>query len=119
MAQLTKKRKAVDSKVDKDKLYSLNEAMGLVKEVNTTKFNASVDVHVRLGVDPRKADRLCAVRYHFRMVPAKPNEYWFSVRPRKKTKQKKPALISSASTITSRRSPKAGWMWTSSSPRLM
>lgn len=57
MGDLTKKRKAVESKVDKNKLYSLNEAMNLVKEVNTTKFNASVDVHVRLGVDPRKADQ--------------------------------------------------------------
>jgi len=57
MAKLTKKRKAVESKVDPDKLYSLTEAMSLVKEVNTTKFNASVDVHVRLGVDPRKADQ--------------------------------------------------------------
>lgn len=57
MAQLTKKRKAVESKVDKDKLYSLDEAMGLVKDVNITKFDASVDVHVRLGVDPRKADQ--------------------------------------------------------------
>ena len=57
MAQLTKKRKAVDSKVDKNKLYALTEAMNLVKDVNTTKFNASVDVHVRLGVDPRKADQ--------------------------------------------------------------
>ena len=57
MAQITKKRKAVESKVDKDKLYSLSDAMGLVKQVNTTKFDASVDVHVRLGVDPRKADQ--------------------------------------------------------------
>jgi large subunit ribosomal protein L1 len=57
MADLTKKRKAVDSKVDRNRLYSLNDAMSLVKEVNTTKFNASVDVHVRLGVDPRKADQ--------------------------------------------------------------
>ncbi|MBK6929777.1 MAG: 50S ribosomal protein L1 [Saprospirales bacterium] len=57
MAQLTKKRKAVESKVDKDKLYGLDEAMGLVKAVNTTKFDASVDVHVRLGLDPRKADQ--------------------------------------------------------------
>ena len=57
MAKLTKKRKAVDSKVDKDKLYLLAEAMTLVKQVNTTKFDASVDVHVRLGVDPRKADQ--------------------------------------------------------------
>lgn len=57
MAQLTKKRKVVEPKVDKDKLYGLSEAMSLVKEVNTTKFNASVDVHVRLGLDPRKADQ--------------------------------------------------------------
>lgn len=55
--KLTKKRKAVEGKVDPDKLYALNEAMALVKEVNTTTFNASVDVHVRLGVDPRKADQ--------------------------------------------------------------
>ena len=55
--KLTKKRKAVEGKVDPDKLYSLSDAMTLVKEVNTTKFDASVDVHVRLGVDPRKADQ--------------------------------------------------------------
>jgi len=55
--KLTKKRKAVDGKVDQSKLYSLGDAMTLVKEVNTTKFDASVDVHVRLGVDPRKADQ--------------------------------------------------------------
>jgi large subunit ribosomal protein L1 len=57
MAKLTKKRKAVESKVDAEKFYGLTEAMALVKEVNTTKFDASVDVHVRLGVDPRKADQ--------------------------------------------------------------
>lgn len=57
MAKVTKKRKAVDSKVDPDKLYVIKDAMTLVKEVNTTKFNASVDLHVRLGVDPRKADQ--------------------------------------------------------------
>ncbi len=57
MAKLTKKRKAVEGKVDAEKLYQLDEAMSLVKEVNTTKFDASVDVHVRLGIDPRKADQ--------------------------------------------------------------
>jgi large subunit ribosomal protein L1 len=57
MAKITKKRKAVEPKVDKDKLYPLSDAMQLVKEVNITKFDASVDVHVRLGVDPRKADQ--------------------------------------------------------------
>lgn len=57
MAQVSKKRKAANAKVDASKLYSLSEAMALVKEVNLTKFDASVDVHVRLGVDPRKADQ--------------------------------------------------------------
>lgn len=47
----------MDAKVASDKLYLLDEAMSLVKEVNTAKFNASVDLHVRLGVDPRKADQ--------------------------------------------------------------
>jgi large subunit ribosomal protein L1 len=54
---ITKKRKAAIAKVDKNKLYSLKEASALVKEVNVTKFDASVDLHVRLGVDPKKADQ--------------------------------------------------------------
>ncbi|MEM9886424.1 MAG: 50S ribosomal protein L1 [Bacteroidota bacterium] len=57
MAKVSKKRAAANAKVDSSKLYSLQEAMSLVKEVNLTKFDASVDVHVRLGVDPRKADQ--------------------------------------------------------------
>lgn len=57
MAKLSKKRAAIAGKVDPDKLYTITEAMNLVKEVNTTKFDASVDLHVRLGVDPRKADQ--------------------------------------------------------------
>ncbi|HPH81235.1 MAG TPA: 50S ribosomal protein L1 [Flavobacteriales bacterium] len=58
MAQLTKKRKAVISKVDQDKSYALLEAARLVKEISTTKFDSSVDVAVRLGVDPRKANQM-------------------------------------------------------------
>jgi large subunit ribosomal protein L1 len=54
---ITKKRKVANAKVDKDKVYSLKEAAALVKEVNTTKFDSSVDIHVRLGVDPKKADQ--------------------------------------------------------------
>ncbi len=57
MKKLTKKRRAVEGKVDKNKEYTLPEAMKLVKEVNTASFDASVDLHVRLGVDPRKADQ--------------------------------------------------------------
>jgi len=54
---ITKKRKAAAAKVDKNKFYTLKEATSLVKEVNITKFDASVDLHVRLGVDPKKADQ--------------------------------------------------------------
>lgn len=57
MAKLSKKRRAAVAKVDADKLYPIEEAVALVKEVNCTKFDASVDVHVRLGIDPRKADQ--------------------------------------------------------------
>src|SRR5436190_310239 len=51
------KRKTVETRVDKNKAYSLKEASSLVKQVNTTKFDASVDLHIRLGVDPKKADQ--------------------------------------------------------------
>jgi large subunit ribosomal protein L1 len=58
MAKLTKKRKAALEKVDQSKEYSLVDAAGLVKEITYTKFDASVDIDVRLGVDPRKADQM-------------------------------------------------------------
>jgi large subunit ribosomal protein L1 len=54
---LTKKRKVANTKVDKNKVYSLKEAASLVKEINCTKFDSSVDLHIRLGVDPKKADQ--------------------------------------------------------------
>jgi large subunit ribosomal protein L1 len=54
---ITKKRKVANTKVDINKAYSLKEASSLVKEVNTTKFDSSVDLHIKLGVDPKKADQ--------------------------------------------------------------
>jgi large subunit ribosomal protein L1 len=57
MAKVAKKRAEVNKKIDINKLHTLSEAMTLVKDVNTAKFDASVDIHVRLGVDPRKADQ--------------------------------------------------------------
>ena len=54
---ITKKRKVANTKVDINKAYSLKEASTLVKEVNTTKFDSSVDLHIKLGVDPKKADQ--------------------------------------------------------------
>src|SRR6476620_9725350 len=57
MAFISKKRKVAETKLDKTKSYSLKEASTLVKQVNITKFDASVDLHIRLGVDPKKADQ--------------------------------------------------------------
>ncbi len=58
MSKLTKNQKVAFAKVDPDKRYKLSEACQLVKEVSFTKFDASVDVAVRLGVDPRKANQM-------------------------------------------------------------
>ena len=57
MAFISKKRKVAQSKIDVAKSYSLKEASSLVKQINTAKFDASVDLHIRLGVDPKKADQ--------------------------------------------------------------
>lgn len=54
---VSKKRKTAEAKIDKTKSYNLKDASTLVKDINTTKFDASVDLHVRLGVDPKKADQ--------------------------------------------------------------
>jgi large subunit ribosomal protein L1 len=58
MARIGKKRKAILEKIDQEKAYSLKEACSLVKEITTTKFDASVDLAIRLGVDPRKANQM-------------------------------------------------------------
>jgi large subunit ribosomal protein L1 len=57
MSRITKKRQEVNKLIDSSKLYSIDEASTLVKKVNLTKFDASVDLHIRLGIDPRKADQ--------------------------------------------------------------
>lgn len=58
MAKLTKKQKEALAKFDGSKVYSLEEAVGIVKNITFTKFDASVDIDVRLGVDPRKANQM-------------------------------------------------------------
>jgi len=58
MARIPKKRKAILAKLDQNASYDLAKAAALVKEITTTKFDASVDVAVRLGVDPRKANQM-------------------------------------------------------------
>ena len=58
MAKLTKNQKLVAEKIEAGKAYTLKEASELVKEITTTKFDASVDIDMRLGVDPRKANQM-------------------------------------------------------------
>jgi large subunit ribosomal protein L1 len=58
MSKLTKNRKLALEKLEKDQVYTIGEAAGLVKEMTSTKFDASVDIDVRLGVDPRKANQM-------------------------------------------------------------
>ena len=58
MAKLTKKQKEAASKIEKNKLYSLKDAAALLKDVASAKFDESVDIAVRLGVDPRKANQM-------------------------------------------------------------
>ena len=58
MSKLTKNRKLALEKLDKDQQYAIGDAAGLVKEMTTTKFDASIDIDVRLGVDPRKANQM-------------------------------------------------------------
>lgn len=58
MAKLSRKQKEARAKIEKDRLYSLEEASALIKEITNTKFDASVDIAVRLGVDPRKANQM-------------------------------------------------------------
>src|SRR5690606_20753601 len=58
MAKLTKNQKFALAKVEHGKLYTLSEAAALVKDITTTKFDASVDIDVRLGIDPRKSNQM-------------------------------------------------------------
>ncbi len=58
MGKVAKKRKEAIAKIEKEKIYNLQEAVKLVKEITYTKFNASVDIDVRLSVDPRKANQM-------------------------------------------------------------
>ena len=58
MSRLTKKQKEAVAKIEKSKFYSLNEASSLVKEISNSNFDASIDIAVRLGVDPKKANQM-------------------------------------------------------------
>ncbi len=58
MAKLSKRAKAINEKIDKEKVYALEDALALLKEVSTVNFNEAVDISVNLGVDPKKSDQV-------------------------------------------------------------
>ena len=58
MARLSKKQKVAREKVDSNSVYSLSDASSLVREISSTKFDSSVDLAIRLGVDPKKANQM-------------------------------------------------------------
>ena len=118
MSKLTKNQKNAYAKVEPNKAYKLAEAAALLKEITFTKFDASVDIDVRLGVDPRKANQMV------RGVVTLPHGTGKTVRvlvlctPDKEEEAKaRPVPITSVWTNTSRRSKAAGPTWMSSSPR--
>lgn len=84
MTKLTKNRKIALSKTDANKQYKLSEAAALLKEITYTKFDASVDIDVRLGVDPRKATKWFAVWLLFLTVQVKKYVFWYFVHLTKK-----------------------------------
>jgi large subunit ribosomal protein L1 len=58
MAKLSKRRRAINEKIEQGKLYSVDDALNLLKELSTVKFSETVDVAINLGVDPRKSDQI-------------------------------------------------------------
>ena len=93
MSKLTKNQKLVADKIEAGKVYTLAEAANLVKEITTTKFDASVDVDVRLGVDPRKANQMVRGVYPFLTEPVKWFAYCACVLLRLRPPQKRPEPI--------------------------
>ena len=94
MARLSKKQKDARAKVDTNSLYSLTDASSLVKDVTTTKFDASVDLAIRLGVDPKKANQMVRGVVTLPHGTGKTLRVWPWLLPIKKEKQKRQVPIS-------------------------
>lgn len=65
-----KRYRALEGKVDRDKQYTIEEAAALVKDIATAKFDETVEIHFRLGIDPARATRTCAARFRCRTARA-------------------------------------------------
>src|ERR1035437_4207547 len=111
MTKLTKNQKFALEKLDKDKLYTLKEASSLVKDMTKTKFDASIDLDVRLGIDPRKSNQMVRGVVSLLMEQEKRHVYSCSALPIRRLKLKKPELISLVLTTLLKRSKVVGQIW--------
>ena len=107
MSKLTKNQKSVADKIEAGKIYTLNEASKLVKEITTTKFDASLDIDVRLGVDPRKANQMVRGVVSL-MEPVRLFAYFVFALPMWRMLLRKPVLTMLVLTSISRRSKVVG-----------
>lgn len=96
MAKLTKKQKALQGKVDSNKLYSFADAVALVKEAATAKFDESIDVAVQLGVDAKKSDQVVRGAWFCLTAPARLLAWLCSHKAPRLKKPRLPALTWSA-----------------------
>ena len=92
MGKLTKNQKLAAEKIEAGKAYSLKEAAQLVKEITYTKFDASLDIDVRLGVDPRKANQMVRGVVSLPHGTGRLYAFWCFVHQMLKLLQKKPEL---------------------------
>lgn len=93
MAKQSKKTKEALAKFDSTKEYSLEEAVKIVKDITFTKFDASFDLDVRLGVDPRKANQMVRGIVTLPHGTGKTKEFWFCVLRIRRKRLKLPELI--------------------------
>ncbi len=107
MTKLTKNQKLSVGKIDKNKLYTLTEASSLVKEITTTKFDASIDLDVRLGIDPRKSNQMVRGVVSLPHGTGKVNACLFYALPTGRLKQKAQELTMLVLTIISK---DQGWL---------
>ncbi len=115
----SKTYRAAAEKIDPERIYAPLEAVRLAKETSPTKFDATVEVALRLGVDPRKADQMVRGTVNLphgtgKIAPRR----WSSPAARRRMRPRRPGLTSWAATISSPRSRAASWTSTPPSPPL-
>ena len=113
---LSKRYKALAAKVDRNKLYALDEALKLVKETAKAKFDESIDVAVNLGIDAKKSDQLVRGSVVLPKGTGKTMRVRYSRKVLRQKKLRLRVLISSVSTIWLKPSKQARWISTWSSP---